>query len=324
MLIFTKKTRSKLFCFISALAIILSITFTSQNKRLPVVGVLSNPETGSDKNSTYYRVNAQYVRWLEANGMEAVALHPWFSDTQLNSILSKLNGVLLQGEEFDFDKESSYYKASSSIIQKVKSFLTTPVYNFPVFGICSGFQVMQTILAESDVLSLHPHQDSASSLIFEADEIKDSKMFSGLSNDLIEVFNSTSAIYENHLMAVAPNQYSDKNRLREYMNYNTLDKDSKGNIYVASAEGIKNYPFFGVQFHPEMISFNRNRKRNVPETWQSVQASKHFGHFLLKQTLANGNQFETAREDENYLTSKLPSAADKNGNYYYLFEKPKA
>lgn len=324
MLMLTKKYKSKLFCFISALAVLLSITLTSQNKNLPVIGILSNPETGSEKNSTAYRVNANYVRWLEANGMEAIALHPWLSDSQLSSIISKLNGVLLQGESFDFDKESTYYKTAASIIQKVKNFLTTPAYNFPVFGVCSGFQVLQTVLAETDVLTLHPHPDSASSLIFEADEIKDSKMFSGLSDQMVAVLNSTKSVYEHHYMAVAPEQYSDKNKLREFMNYNTLDKDTKGNLYIASAEGIKNYPFFGVQFHPEMISFNRNRSRNVPESWESVQVSKHFGHFLLKQASLSVNKYENPQQDENYLTGKLPAAADSEGNYYYVFEKPKA
>lgn len=319
-----KKTRKTLFSYICTLTVFLSISFTFQNKSLPVIGILSNPETGSDKNSTLYRVNANYVRWLEANGMEAIAIHPWLSDTQLSSVLPKINGILLQGESFDFDKESDYYKTASSIIQKAKNFLTTPVYNFPVFGVCSGFQVLQTVLAETDVLTVHPHQDTASSLIFDFDEIKDSKMFFDINDNLAKVLNSTKSIYEHHFMAVGPEQYSEKNKLRDFMNYNTLDKDSKGNLYVASAEGIKNYPFFGVQFHPEMVSFNRNKARNVPESFESVQVSKHFGHFLLKQALQNKNQYENARENDNYLTSKLPAAADKDRNYYYNFEKPKA
>jgi len=321
----TKNTRLTILKYIFSLFTFLSITLTTQNINLPVIGILSNPETGLDTNSTLYRVNANYVRWLEANGMEAVAIHPWLSESQLGSVLQKLNGVLLQGESIDlFEKESLYVKTASSIIQKVKSFLTTPVYNFPVFGVCSGFQVLQTVLAETDVLTPHPHPDSASSLIFEAEEIKDSKMFSGLNDYLASVLNSTKSIYENHFMAVAPEEYNEKNKLREYLNYNTLDKDSKGKFYVASAEGIKNYPFFGVQFHPEMVSFNKIRNINVPESFESVQVSKHFGYFLLKQAIANQNVYENAREDKNYLTGKLPAAADKDGNYFYVFEKPKA
>jgi len=318
------KTKTFIIIYASLIVLFLSINLITSNKKLPTIGILSNPETGSDKNSTKYVVNANYVRWLEANGMEAVAIHPWFTQTQLNDILKKINGVVFQGENFDFAKDSIYYLTAKSIIENVKNFRTTAAMNFLVFGVCSGFQVLQTILAETDIITYHPHVDSQSSLNFELDELRDSKLYSGINDELANILKNTKSIYQHHYMAVAPEQYSEKNKLRDYMNYNSVDTDSRGNNYVASAEGIKNFPFYGVQFHPEIISFNRNKSKNVPETFQSVLVSKHFGHFLLKQAALNSNTFENSSDYEGYMTGKLGAPADKDGNYYYVFEKPSA
>ncbi len=241
--------------------------------------------------------------------MDAVAIHPFYRESDINSILGEINGVLLQGENFDFDTNSIYFSTAKYIINKVKDFNLSPSMNLPLFGVCSGFQVLQTVLAETDVLTYHPHEDTPSSLFFEEDELKDSKLYDGLSENMMKVLKETKSIYENHFMAVAPEQYSEKNTLKNFMNYHTLDKDSNGKSYVASAEGVKNYPFYGVQFHPEMISFNRDRTRKVPETFESVLVSKHFGHFLLKQASENPNVFYNEDKIYDYLTGKIPVPA---------------
>jgi len=167
------------------------------------------------------------------------------------------------------------------------------------------------------------HLKSKSSLIFNEDEIKDTILFNKLSDQLIDVFKNTKSIYENHSLAVSPEKFTlPTSKIRDFMNIVSRDKDSEGNLYISAAEGTKGYPFFGVQFHPEIISFNRIKDNNVPDSFEAVLASKHFGHFLLKQVSQNKNKYNTAREDLNYMTGLLPQPADKNGAYYYKFKKP--
>lgn len=297
---------------------------TLANKNLPLIAILSAPEDGSDKTSKNYLVNANYVRWLEANGMEAIAIHPWYTEAQLFTVLEKVNGVLIQGENVSFEANSTYINTVNSIANKLKTFETNPNLALPLLAINTGFVILQDVLAEAEVHSSFPALKAQSSLVFEQNELKDSKIFNNLSPQMANILKNTTSIYENHSVAVSADKYSNSNKLREFMNYIARDKDSNGNLYVAVAEGIKNYPFFGIQFHPEIISFNKIKDNNVPETFESGIVSRHFGHFLLKQASLNKNIFENMRADANYLTGKLTGPADKSGSYFYKFEKPAA
>lgn len=300
------------------------IQIKSEDNTYPLIGILSVPENGQEfpVNNTGL-INANYVRWLESNGMEAIAIHPWYDPQDLDAILSKLNGVIIQGESSPMEKTSSYYKTIHHIVEMVKSFYKTdPNFNFPILGICGGFEILANILEGDDILT--PHQDlkSQSKLIFDENEIVDTKLFHKISPELINIFKSSNSLYENHKTGISPNKFtSQASKIKEFMNIVALSSDEVGKNYIAAAEGIKDYPFFGVQFHPEIISFNKIEDNNVPETFEAVLASRHFGHFLLKQAENNKNTFANYREDKNYMTDNLPNIHSISGAYYYRFNQ---
>ena len=290
----------------------------------PVIGILSVPENVQEfpVNNTGI-INANYVRWIESNGMEAVAIHPWYTPQELDSILVKLNGIIIQGEVSPMEKTSAYYKTVLQITERVKTFYKTdPNFSFPIFGVCGGFEILVNVLAGEDILTPQSDLNSQSRLIFDENEIVDTKLFHQIPKSLIEVFKNTNSVFENHSTGVDPNKFtSAASKIKEYMNIVALASDKDGKNYVAAAEGIKDYPFFGVQFHPEIIAFNKIEDLNVPDTYEAILASRHFGHFLLKQAEGNSNVFENYRDDKNYMTGKLPDVQDISGAYFYRFNQ---
>jgi gamma-glutamyl-gamma-aminobutyrate hydrolase PuuD len=290
----------------------------------PVIGILSVPQNGEEfpVNNTGL-INANYVRWLESNGMEALAIHPWYVPEELDSIIVKLNGIIIQGENSPLEKTSVYYKTVRQIIERVKTFYkTNPNFNFPILGICGGFEIMANVLQGDNILTPQEDLKSQSSLIFDENEIVDSKLFNNLPNNLINIFKNTKSLYENHSMGISPDKFtSTTSVIKDYMNIIALSTDKNGKNYVAAAEGVKDYPFFGLQFHPEIIAFNKVEDNNVPDTYDAILASNHFGNFLLKQAEISTNSFENYRDDKNYMTGRLPDFKENSGRYYYKFNQ---
>lgn len=304
-----------------SLSFISLITKITCNKNLPLIGILAVPETGIDKTSKNYVVNANYVRWLEASGLETIALLPWEDELSQLNILEKINGVLIQGEDVNFDHNSPYYKSVKLMVDKIRLFKNTKKFNIPLLGIGSGFQILQNILAEVDVVTSHFHVNSKSSLIFFKDEIIDTRMFQNVDDNFLDILKNHKVIYQNHNLAVGVHKYSEKNKLKDYMYITSTDKDDKGEFYVCTAEGVSGYPFYGLQFHPEKISFNKNFNFNVPDSLESVIVSQYFANFLLKKALENSNTLEDYRNYAYYLTDKLSDVANETGDYYYKFQK---
>ena len=77
--------------------LLISIFSFSCTKR-PIIGIYGNPYPIEDyeKNNADVIVGA-YVRWLESFGAEVVAIHQWYTTEELDTLLSKINGVLFQG-----------------------------------------------------------------------------------------------------------------------------------------------------------------------------------------------------------------------------------
>jgi gamma-glutamyl-gamma-aminobutyrate hydrolase PuuD len=307
------------------ISLIISLTIIkSQEKTYPLIGILSVPENAQEfpVNNTGI-INANYVRWLESNGMESIAIHPWYTAEKLDSILVKLNGIIIQGENSPTEKSTAYYKTVLQIVERVKNFSKSdPNFNFPILGICGGFGILANVLEGDNICTSHVDLKSQSNLIFDENEIIDTKLFNQIPKELINIFKNTKSIYENHNLGISPEKFaSETSKIRQFMNIVALSTDKDGKNYIAAAEGIKDFPFYGVQFHPEIIAFNKIEDNNVPDSYEAILASKHFGHFLLKQANNSKNVFENYKENRNYMTSRLPEFKDVVGSYYYRFNQ---
>ena len=84
----------------------------------PTILTLSIPISEGDTNSKS-RVENNYVRWLQSSGADLISVHPWTKNEDIDFLLKKVNGVLLQGNPYKLDVQSNYYKKSKYIYEKV-------------------------------------------------------------------------------------------------------------------------------------------------------------------------------------------------------------
>ena len=106
---------------ISFTIVLLLIKINTYNEYKPVIGIYANPEPENDNdnyNMTY--VPLSYIRWLESFGADVMIIQQWYNKSEIDNILSKINGILFIGGGRDFNLSSNWEKNAIYIIKKIK------------------------------------------------------------------------------------------------------------------------------------------------------------------------------------------------------------
>ena len=82
--------------FIFTFFIFINITFISNYPIFPTILTLSIP-ISDDNSASQSRVENSFVRWLQASGADLISIHPWSKYEEIDFLLTKVNGILLQG-----------------------------------------------------------------------------------------------------------------------------------------------------------------------------------------------------------------------------------
>ena len=83
-------------------------------------------------------------------------------------------------------------------------------------------------------------------------------------------------------MCVTPESFTAAG-LDRFYDINAISKDDDGVAFVASMEA-KNYPFWGIQFHPEKMIFDW-KYPNIIHSAQNVAVGQYFTNFFVNQGL---------------------------------------
>lgn len=86
-------------------------------------------------------IAASYVKWLESGGARVVPIFPGRDISYYQTILSKLNGVLLPGGSVDKNDRGGYTEAAENILN-IAIDMNLKKDFFPVFGVGLGMDFM--------------------------------------------------------------------------------------------------------------------------------------------------------------------------------------
>lgn len=138
--------------------------------------------------------------------------------------------------------------------------------NFPILGICLGFQLMLYMSSNKKITRVRDCDNEDNSVPLEISDR--GRLFETYQDDVPPLlrYNQQYRITEDCL------QESDWNII-------CTAKDRDGKPFVAAVEH-KIMPFYGVQFHPEK-SMTRQEDLNLNE--DSVNISKHISRFFIDE-----------------------------------------
>lgn len=292
----------------------------------PIVGILTQ-EIDYNLNKKYPNqyhsyIAASYVKFVEGAGARPVPIWIGGNDSYYEDILSKVNGVLWPGGATYFYQKEGYADAGAAIYRIAKSINERGVY-FPILGICLGFELL-TYVAANRV----EHRTSCFSknqplpLKFTHD-FRESNLFKNAPSDVLRILVGENVTANYHQFCVTKEDLRRVNISDEF-HVLSLNRDKKGLEFISTLEH-KQFPFYGLQFHPEKNLYEWVTGKNIPHGINATVASQYFANFFVNEVRKNSHEFRTKREEERSLIYNYPVTytAPQNSSFQqcYMFKK---
>jgi gamma-glutamyl hydrolase len=250
-----------------------------------------------------YIFSHPYVAFLYLAGLD---IYPIFTDAtreNIKSILSKVNGVMLPGgmssvmnpDPNDPSKvvPSGYTKAVKIVMEEAKAINDRDEY-FPVFGICLGFEAMMAVEAEdlSVVEKKHEGLGYAATLNYTVKR-EDSRFLSAMSSHALDYSEKVKSTYNYHEYMTNPEKFAANNNLSKTYKIISLSNSMKDSFsFVSMIEGI-HYPFYAVQFHPELAMGCYYTKIVVfPDRNKAAEFGRGMMWFMLNEAKKNSHSID--------------------------------
>ena len=224
-----------------------------------VIGIITVPLSPGKK---YFKVCGDgyiataHAEWLERAG---ISILPIPYDTKNHKyFFQRINGLYLPSGGVFASNSPEYYDCCKTFIQLAMEENNKGGY-FPVWGGCMGMQQMMIMGDGRDDLKFLDRYDSFNNLMLPLIVTKDGmkgKMMNYVREnnpDVLDDFISKECTLNNHMMGVSPEKFKKSKQLNSLYRIVSWNYDRQGKKFVSTIEG-RQYPFYGVQWHPERSS----------------------------------------------------------------------
>jgi len=263
----------------------------------PIIGVLSQELDDSiatifpDKHSY---IAASYIKYIEGAGARAVPILIDQPEEYYMKMFESINGLLIPGGGVDVE-DSGYARAGAKLYELAID-ANDNGDHFPIWGTCLGFEFLSVITAGSNCLT-HCASYTAQPLTLQP-AAKSSRLFGNAPQDVLNTLANSASTANVHEQCLTEANFT-RSPLTEFYEITTTSQDDNGLTFVSSIEA-KNYPFWGVQFHPEKILYEW-LKPAIPHSAAAVGASQYFGDFFINQARKSRHSFASSVEEDHYL-----------------------
>lgn len=240
-------------------------------------------------------VMGAYIKFVEMAGAIPIPLYSTMSEEEQKAVMNKTNGLILGGGRIPLVDEhgnvTEFLKHSKFVYDYAKKLNDSGVY-YPVLGVCLGHQQLFLFEAPySDVLELEAFDDhnNPTKVNFNI-RPSESKFYREFPEDIINLMQTSDLVFMSHHDGVGPETFDKHEELRDAFIINATTVDRQGRQVVASIEH-RNYPFFGIQFHPEKPTNIFCPKVHVRHTLDSSRLAQAFSNYFVTHARRNTQHF---------------------------------
>ncbi|XP_035914391.1 gamma-glutamyl hydrolase A-like isoform X1 [Anopheles stephensi] len=269
----------------------------------PVIGILSQELSYSmtqnygDEGYDSY-IAASYVKFVEGAGARVVPI--WINQPAdyYENIMSNLNGVLLPGGATWFNQSNGYADAGRHIYDIAVQYNENGDY-FPVWGTCLGFELLTYLAANGAEHRAHCSSNSQALPLNFKNDFRNSRMFADAPNDVIDILSNEPVTANFHQFCVTEANLTAYG-LDQDWRVMSVDRDWNGMEFISTIEH-KNYPFYGIQFHPEKNIYEWVQNKNISHTANAIRASQFFADFFIEESRKSEHQFASEAMLEKHV-----------------------
>lgn len=226
----------------------------------PVLGIVSTPVFYDVmKSDTFeydhftWETNVHFVHYA---GSWAVPVRYDLSDEDLEKLLDSINGIFFTGGatpliDMETGEPSFFYKHVKRIWNYMKKQKAKGI-DWPIFGICMGFEVIHYLANEDHLGTLSNvviYNESRKMDLRMTEIKKNSTMFVDFPDSILFKMINEPLLYHAHDWVIKTDTYKERKQLTDFFNILATD-ELNGEEFVVAVEA-KDYPVSGVMFHPE-------------------------------------------------------------------------
>lgn len=268
-----------------------------------------------------------YVSFLHLAGLDVYPIPTNVTREELKIILSKVNGVMLPGgmssvvnpDPNDANKLvfSMYTKTVKMILEEAKTMNDAGDY-FPVFGICLGFEAMLAAEADDVLVVEKKHEGLGySATLNYTVKRDDSRFLSAFPPYLFEYMGRVATTHNWHEYMTSVEKFNANPHLPKIFRILSLSDSKKGSFsFISMIEGI-NYPFYAVQYHPEIAVASYYAGLVYPNYNLAAEIGRCIINFMLEE--AKKNMHSIDEEGMKKLVANNPGTVIRDPPMYVAF-----
>ncbi|XP_060815289.1 gamma-glutamyl hydrolase-like [Bombus pascuorum] len=262
----------------------------------PIIGILAQ-EKFSNNFQSY--IAASYVKFIEGAGARVVPIWIGKNERYYKDILSKINGVLWPGGSAPFANSNGGYADAGYEIYKIAKRMNEDGDYFPILGICLGFELLTYVVANRV-----PHRTSCKALNLPLElnftpDYRRSRMFSNISDNIVKILETKKVTSNQHQYCVTE-QALQRVNVKDKFRILSLNYDLDNLEFISSLEHI-DYPFYGLQFHPEKNLYEWKIGKKIPHGQNAVKIAQYFANFFVNEASKNHHRFRNSTEETRKL-----------------------
>ncbi|XP_044538540.1 gamma-glutamyl hydrolase [Gracilinanus agilis] len=245
--------------------------------RRPIIGILA--QTSHMKDLGKYYIAASYVKYLESAGARVVPIR-----------------ILLPGGGVDL-QTSKYSHVARLFYDKAKQAFKREDY-FAIWGTCLGFEEL-TVLTSGKLLLTQTNTSGIALPLNFTKAINESRMFQNFPKDLLEALATEPITSNFHTWSLSLKTFMENKELSEF--YKVLSTNTYKGIEFVSTMEAKDYPIYGVQWHPEKNAFEWKNLKGLVHLPVGIKMSFYLADFFVNEARKSHHRFASKEEEEKAL-----------------------